>query len=111
MNLELLEFDYLVEPNSVFFFDLDGTLINTDMANFNSYKKAIFEVLDSDCNLQFHFKDRFTRNELGELFPRLKKYQIDRIIELKEIYYEHYLPDTSIIKPVFNILNTFCQSL
>ena len=36
---------YKVRTQTIFFFDLDGTLINTDFANFLSYKAALLVVM------------------------------------------------------------------
>jgi beta-phosphoglucomutase len=38
---EKYDIDALIQADSVLFFDMDGTLIDTDYANFLSYKKAI----------------------------------------------------------------------
>ena len=50
---------YKLRKQTIFFFDLDGTLINTDFANFISYKAALLAVMGihravlSRCNLVY----------------------------------------------------------
>ena len=56
-------------PNSIFVFDMDNTLIKTDKANNLAYSEAISSVLGVNYNIEN--EKRFTRNELKELFPQL----------------------------------------
>lgn len=67
-------------PNNIFVFDMDNTLIKTDKANNLAYSEAISSVLGVNCNIENG--KRFTRNELKELFPQLSQAQIDEIIDL-----------------------------
>ena len=71
-------------PNNIFVFDMDNTLIKTDKANNLAYSEAISSVLGVNCNIENG--KRFTRNELKELFPQLSQAQIDEIIERKDAY-------------------------
>ena len=74
-------------PNNIFVFDMDNTLIKTDKANNLAYSEAISSVLGVNCNIENG--KRFTRNELKELFPQLSQAQIDEIIERKVHIPEH----------------------
>ena len=69
-------------PNNVFVFDMDNTLIKTGKANSLAYSEAISSVLGVNCNIENG--KRFTRDELKELFPQLTQTQIDEIIDRKE---------------------------
>ena len=40
-NKGVIDIDLRIKADSILFFDLDGTLVDTDYANFLSYKKAI----------------------------------------------------------------------
>ena len=57
--------------NSIFVFDMDNTLIETDKANNLLYSEAIGAVLGVNCKIEK--RKRFTRNELMSLFPQSKK--------------------------------------
>ena len=81
-------------PNNVFVFDMDNTLIKTDKANSLAYSEAISSVLGVNCNIENG--KRFTRDELKELFPQLTQTQIDEIIDRKEKCFESYLSEWKI---------------
>lgn len=89
-------------PNNVFVFDMDNTLIKTDKANSLAYSKAISSVLGVNCNIENG--KRFTRDELKELFPQLTQTQIDEIIDRKEKCFESYLSETELNNNLFSLL-------
>lgn len=89
-------------PNSIFVFDMDNTLIKTDKANSFAYSEAISSVLGVNYNIENG--KRFTRGELKELFPRLAQSQIDEIIDCKEKCFESYLNKTELNDNLFCIL-------
>lgn len=94
-------------PNSIFVFDMDNTLIKTDKANNLAYSEAISSVL----GVNYHIENgkRFTRNELTELFPQLTQTQIDEIIDRKEKCFESYLNETKLNNNLFNLLKRLYQ--
>ena len=94
-------------PNNVFVFDMDNTLIKTDKANNLAYSEAIRSVLSVNCNIENG--KRFTRNELKDLFPQLTQTQIDEIIERKEKSFESYLNETELNNNLFSILKCLHQ--
>jgi beta-phosphoglucomutase-like phosphatase (HAD superfamily) len=49
-----------------FFFDLDGTLVNTHEANFRAYRQAIREVVGKEANDEL--KERIMRGESSSKF-------------------------------------------
>ena len=90
---------------TIFFFDLDGTLINTDFANFLSYKAALLAVMGKNASsISYNPMKRFNRSLLSSLFPSLAKSDYDRIITEKEKFYIDYLSETTIIKDNVKIL-------
>ena len=89
-------------PNNVFVFDMDNTLIKTDKANSLAYSEAISSVLGVNCNIENG--KRFTRDELKELFPQLTQTQIDEIIDRKEKCFESYIYETELNNNLFSIL-------
>ena len=94
-------------PNNVFVFDMDNTLIKTDKANNLAYSEAIRSVLSVNCNTENG--KRFTRNELKDLFPQLTQTQIDEIIDRKEKSFESYLNETELNNNLFSILKCLHQ--
>lgn len=94
-------------PNNVFVFDMDNTLIKTDKANNLAYSEAIRSVLSVNCNIENG--KRFTRNELKDLFPQLTQTQIDEIIDRKEKSFESYLNETELNNNLFSILKCLHQ--
>ena len=89
---------------TVLFFDMDGTLIDTDLANFLSYKKAITSVTKS-CNiLQYNPDLRFNRSYLKNLIPNLTEREYKKIIQEKEKYYINFLFETKLNSEISKIL-------
>ena len=50
-----------------------GTLIDTNFANFLSYRKAINSVTKSDNDLTYNSEKRFNRSNLKIVVPNLNK--------------------------------------
>lgn len=94
-------------PNNIFVFDMDNTLIKTDKANNLAYSEAISSILGVNCNIEKG--KRFTRNELKELFPNLTETQIDEIIDHKEKCFESYLNETELNTNLFSLLKRLHQ--
>lgn len=94
-------------PNSIFVFDMDNTLIKTDKANNLAYSEAISSVLGVNYNIEKG--KRFTRNELKELFPKLTQPQIDEIIDRKEKCFGSYLNETELNTNLFSLLKRLHQ--
>ncbi|MBK6398928.1 MAG: hypothetical protein IPF75_11870 [Bacteroidetes bacterium] len=79
-----------IKADTVLFFDMDGTLIDTNLANFLSYKKAINSVTKSDNDLIFNPDKRFNRGNLKIAIPNLTEAEYERIIQEKEKYYDDF---------------------
>ena len=73
--------DNKITKDKILFFDMDGTLIDTDYSNFLAYKKAVKSVIDK--SLTYKAGERFTRKHLSEIFAYLTKNEIEEIIEKK----------------------------
>ena len=76
--------------------DMDGTLIDTDYANYLSYIHAIEDVTCRKHDIQFNPKKRFNRKVLKETISHLSDNQYNTIVSLKTIYYRKYLPETKV---------------
>ena len=84
-----------------FVFDLDNTLVKTNLANNKSYAEAIEIILGE--RIEFD-RGRFTRANLTERFPWLSKQQASKIVEKKEESFAKYLPETILNQQLFKIL-------
>ena len=59
-----------IDASFILIFDLDGTLVDTDIANLLSYKDAIQQIMKIDINLSLYSNQRFTRKILKNIVPR-----------------------------------------
>ena len=103
----------IVSPNiktdDIVFFDMDGTLIDTDACNTKAYKAAIEVVLGGD------FADlldiaRIERKVLRERLSWISEEQLADIIALKEKFYTQFIDEIRIIPSTMEILNRFGET-
>jgi beta-phosphoglucomutase len=99
-----------IKANIVFLFDLDGTLVDTDYANFLAYKKAIRSVTKSNNNLAFNPKRRFNRSGLPSAVPSLTQVEYETIIQEKEKYYNDFLHEMKLNAEIANILSKYSKT-
>ena len=83
----------MLMPKKYFIFDLDNTLVRTNLANNNSYRDAIYAVTGVDVQIR---RTRFTRADLPVLLPDLSDIQINEIIKLKESFYSNHIQETEL---------------
>jgi beta-phosphoglucomutase-like phosphatase (HAD superfamily) len=107
---EKLDLDKIITTDTILFFDMDGTLINTDFANFLSYKKAIYSVTQNGFELLYNPKLRFNRQILKIKFPHLSQIDYERIIQEKEDYYKDYLHETKLNTKIADILLKYSKT-
>ncbi|MBN2757539.1 MAG: HAD family phosphatase, partial [Bacteroidales bacterium] len=100
----------LIKVDTILFFDMDGTLIDTDYSNFLSYKKAIHSVTNNGIHLSFDPKNRFNRSLLKIALPNLTKVDYEKIIQKKEEYYEGFLTETKLNEEIADVLNKFSKT-
>jgi len=86
-------------------FDLDGTLINSDLANFLSYKAALEKIIGSQPQLTFNPRTRITREILRTIIPSICEDDIAKVADEKERLYRIYLPSTILNELVAKVLN------
>ena len=91
-------------------FDLDGTLINTDEANFLSYQEAIKNVKSIDLNSIYDNKERFTRDKLKSFVPYLTVQEFEKIIKMKTNLFQKYLKYTILNTSILEIINKFSET-
>lgn len=97
-------FDRGFDKDKVLFFDMDGTLVDTNYANFLSYEKATLTVTKKEYNLSYIPNQRFNRSLLKNIIPDLSQKEYDKIILEKEKNYPKLLSETKLIDEVFEIL-------
>ena len=102
--------EIIIKADTVLFFDMDGTLIDTNLANFLSYKKAIKSITKSDNDLTLNPDKRFNRSNLKIAIPNLTETEYERIIQEKEEYYDDFLHETKLIEEVADILFKYSKS-
>lgn len=110
MENKQLDINSKINKDTVLLFDMDGTLVDTDYANFLSYKNAIKNVIKRENDIQFNPNERFNRTTLKSIFPNLTEPECEEIIKQKEEYYNSQLDETKIIKPIVDILMQYCDS-
>lgn len=72
-------------------FDLDGTLVNTDIVNNFAYKEAIQQIIGLDLPIAHSKNERFTREKLFSVIDSLTDLQYEKIVEMKNSVYQKYL--------------------
>jgi beta-phosphoglucomutase-like phosphatase (HAD superfamily) len=93
-----------IKENDILFFDMDGTLVDTDFANFLSYKKAIQSFIPTENLIEFKPNERFNRASLKIAVPNLTEEEYEKIIQKKEENYKEHLSETKLNKSVMDIL-------
>ena len=90
-------------------FDLDGVLVDTNNANFLSYKTAICDVLKKYIDLRYNPEIRFNRNTLRDILKNVNKKKITSNKNKKEKLYTQYLKkdETFIIQPSLSFLKKY----
>lgn len=92
------------------FCDMDGTLVDSDYANFLSYKRALIDV-NTNCGI-FDIKftnERLNRESLKELAPSLTTTQLETIVALKEEYFMGFISETRLNTELANLVKGCCQ--
>ncbi len=103
-----------IEPEiiteTVLFFDMDGTIVDTNLANYLSYKKAIQSITTSDYDIIYNSKKRFNRSSLRKTVTDLSEVDYKRIIQKKEEYFADFLSETKLNLEVSNILTKYSKT-
>jgi beta-phosphoglucomutase-like phosphatase (HAD superfamily) len=103
-------YEQLINHANVLIFDLDGTLIDTNYANFLSYINATQQVIQSNLDFSYNPNERFTRETLKKVIPSLSKMEYNKIIKLKNKLYTKYLCETKLNYSVAEILNKYSST-
>lgn len=101
---------YKITNDTILFFDMDETLIYTNLANFLSFNKAIQSVTNKDNGLTYDPNKRFNRSNLKDAIPNLSEIQYDKIIREKEQYYNDFLDKTELNQTIVDILHRYSKT-
>ncbi len=104
------DLDSKITADTVLFFDMDGTLVDTNLANFLSYKKAILSVTKSNHDLTYNSDKRFNRSSLKNAVPNLTMNEYERIIQEKEAFYNDFLNETKLNVETADILFKYSKT-
>lgn len=88
---------------------MDGTLVDTDYANYLSFKQAIQTVINPEFIIPFNPLERFNRTILQREFPKLDDKDYQEIIKLKERLYSENIGQTKLLPYANEILNKFFE--
>lgn len=99
-----------IKENDILFFDMDGTLVDTDFANFLSYKKAIQSFIQFEKEIEFNPSERFNRASLKITVPNLTEADYEKIIQRKEENFKEHLSETKLNKSVVDILLKYTKT-
>jgi len=99
--------EFKITSETVLFFDMDGTLIDTTLANFLSYKKAILSVTKSEHDLTYDSMNRFNRSNLRTAIPNLEDNEYEEIVQEKEKLYNDFLHETELNIEIVKILTKY----
>lgn len=99
----------VIKKDTVLFFDMDGTLVDTDYSNFLAYKQAISETVKFDFNVEYDPNFRLTRNSLTVVAPFLSETEYHRIVEKKEELYNNYLHEIQVCKEKVSVIFEYAK--
>jgi len=102
--------NHTISKADVLMFDMDGTLVDTNYANYLSYIYAIKQITESNINFCYNPDTRFTREQLLKAMPTISNIEYETIITLKNDFYINYLYKTKINEPVVEILKKYSNS-
>ncbi len=102
--VHLFEFrmNLIINSKTIILFDLDGTLIDTDKANFLAYKSAIFKI--TNIKIEDIYKERINRTLIKKILIDTSDELIPEIVLVKEKIYSEYLSHTKLIVENYKLL-------
>lgn len=107
----MLTFLERIKDDDFLFFDLDGTLFETDLANSLAYSEAVEKIAGLKINIGYHKNKRITKKRLVEIIPELSDNNYEEIIALKNQVYSKYISLTKINNNIANVLlNHNCKN-
>ena len=96
-----------IGPEFTIFCDMDGTLVDTDYANYLSYRRATLEVTCGTHDIEFT-DDRIDRESLKKLFPPLTTSQLEIITALKTGFFMEFVSETRLNTALAYLIKNHC---
>jgi len=100
----------IITDKTYLIFDLDGTIIDTDKANFLSYQEAVKKVKNMELKSLYKGNERFTREKLNLIIPNLTIKEYEKIIKIKTDAFDKYLKNTKSNNAILEIIKQFSQT-
>tara|TARA_R110001583_G_C5658997_1_gene409471 strand:+ start:2598 stop:3191 length:594 start_codon:yes stop_codon:yes gene_type:complete len=91
-------------------FDLDGTVVNTDIVNNLAYKEAIQQIVGLDLPIAHSKDERFTREKLFSIIDNLTDLQYKKIVEMKNDIYHKYLAMSEVNACVIGVIGKYINT-
>jgi beta-phosphoglucomutase len=98
--------DIEVPSGFIVFCDMDGTLVNTDYANYLSYKFAVIEATCGKHDVEFSV-ERLNRESLEKRLPSLSVAQCEVIAALKAVYFNQFISETKLNTGLANLITNY----
>jgi phosphoglycolate phosphatase-like HAD superfamily hydrolase len=92
-----------IPPGVIVFCDMDGTLVDTDYANYLSYREAVIEATRGTQDVDYT-DERLNRERLKKRLPSLTDSQLEVIAALKSEYFKEFLSDTRLNNALAQII-------
>jgi beta-phosphoglucomutase len=102
--------DNEITNEKILFFDMDGTLIDTNLTNFLAYKKAIDSITKSDYGLTYDPHKRLNRSNLKSAISDISESAYENIIKEKEKCYNDFLHKAKLNIETVNILHKYSKT-
>lgn len=107
---EIIDIRNKIKADTILFFDMDGTLIETNFANFLAYQHAIISVTNLDTKLSYDKDQRFNRSLLRTSIPNLTETEYESIIKRKDKYYFAIMNETKLNTAIVDILIKYSRT-
>ena len=85
---------------------MDGTLVDTDYANYLSYRRAVMEVTRGKHDVEFS-GERLNRKSLKKRLPSLTAAQYEVIASLKAEYFAEFLSETRLNTALADLITKY----
>lgn len=93
-----------IKTAEVLVVDLDGTLVNSDQANFLAYQAALLEVTGENLPMPVRPEERFNRNKLQQVMCDQPVQIINAVVQRKEAIYSQFLHTTQLHNRLHQLL-------
>ena len=97
-------YNQFMNKQNILFFDMDGTLVDTDYANYLAYQQSIEIVIGRKNMVEVNDKNRFDNSMLINFYTNLTTDEYNSIVNTKGNLYEQFLSETKLNDKLANTL-------